>query len=779
MKQVDTPAELKNNLPPSEEVSQRLTDWANEPTILNLKNDLMGAKPYHDIHVGKINHWNDLLHVRGAAKPKGRKGRSKVQPKVIRRQAEWRYSALTEPFLGSDKLFQVKSTTAGDMAAAQQNELILNYQWRTKFNRVKFIDDFVRATVDDGTCIVRVGWKRATTNVETLVPIYQHRNFQSQDEVQAFQQALQLSQQNPRSVEQMPPEMQQALDFYTESGQASVAVDTGQKQKTIVPQILENYPTAEVMNPQNVFIDPSCNGDITKALFIIATFETNKAELQKEGRYKNLDKIDWESNTPLSTPDHATTTPQEFQPEGSVRKKVVAYEYWGFWDIDGDGKKLTPFVATWIGATLIRLELNPFPDQKLPFVLVPYNPLKRELYGEPDAELLEDNQAIIGAVTRGMIDLLGRSANAQQGFAKGMLDPLNRRRYDNGEDYEYNPNQNPQQGIIEHKFPEIPQSAMGMLENQNQEAEALTGVKSFSGGMSGNAYGDVAAGVRGMLDAASKREMAILRRLAKGMTEIGVKFISMNGAFLSEKETVRITNDQFVQISREELKGDFDLEVDISTAEVDNAQAQDLAFMLQTMGPQMDPSISVNIVMAEIARLKRMPDLSKQLQNYKPQPDPMAEQMKQLQVEELKMKIAVLQSQKDLNEGRAQEAGAKTEKIGVETHLDATGIRHEQAMEQTQGQAEGNQNLEVTKALLKTHKQANGSETKPNVDAAIGWNHLSSTAGKMPVETTNQPVDNTFQRDELAHGGDAAYSLGSMHYNPELDPSADPGINMQ
>lgn len=93
-----------------------------------------------------------------------------------------------------------------------------------------------------------------------------------------------------------------------------------------------------------------------------------------------------------------------------------------------------------------------------------------------------------------------------------------------------------------------------MLNLQNQEAEALTGVKSFGGGISGEAYGDVAAGIRGVLDAASKREMAILRRLAKGMEEIGTKIAAMNAAFLSEEETVRITNDEFVTVKREDLK---------------------------------------------------------------------------------------------------------------------------------------------------------------------------------------------------------------------------------
>src|SRR5690606_9382127 len=121
-----------------------------------------------------------------------------------------------------------------------------------------------------------------------------------------------------------------------------------------------------------------------------------------------------------------------------------------------------------------------------------------------------------------------RSANGQQGFAKGMLDVLNRRRYEEGKDYEFNPNLSPAQGLIEHKYPEIPQSAMLMLQLQNQEAEALTGVKAFSGGLSGNSFGEVAAGIKGFLDAASKREMSILRRLAAGLVLIGKKIVAMN-----------------------------------------------------------------------------------------------------------------------------------------------------------------------------------------------------------------------------------------------------------
>jgi hypothetical protein len=726
---------------PSTAVEQKLTKWQNEPSLQVLKGDLEAAKPSHDAQIARINHWVELMDVKGKAAPPKVKGRSSVQPKLIRRQAEWRYAALTEPFLGSNKLFKVSPVSWEDKAAANQNELVLNWQFRTKLNRVKFIDDFVRCTVDEGTSVVRLGWKRVSTKVKQQVPVFQHYQIETEAQAQQLQQALSLYQQDPKSyAAQVPPELQSAVSHYQETGEPTYAVQNG-TQTVMTEQLLENYPTAEVIDIRNFFLDPSCNGDPSKALFAVVSFETNKAELEKEPqRYPaaQIAQVDWEGASTVQDPDHATRTPQDFQFRDIARKKVVAYEYWGYYDIDGNGE-LVPIVATWIGNTMIRMEKNPFPDQKIPFVIVPYLPIKRAAYGEPDAEMLEDNQKILGAVTRGMIDLMGRSANSQQGFAKGMLDPLNRRRYENGQDYEFNPNVPIQQGLIEHKYPELPQSALAMVQLMNQDAESLTGVKSFSGGVSGQAYGDVAAGIRGALDAASKREMAILRRLAKGMAEIGTKVISMNGVFLSDKEVVRVTNEQFVEVQRDDLVGNFDLEVDISTAEVDNQQSQDLAFMLQTLGPKADWSFTA-LILSEIARLKRMPDLAHKIATFQPQPDPFAQQMQQLQLKKEQSEIDRNEAQAQLYQAQARTTGTQGDLNNLNYVEQETGTKHARDMEKQQAQSEGNQNLEVTKALLAKRKLANGAESKPDVPAAVGFNQVSKN-----MSGTGQPgiPDNT------------------------------------
>ena len=758
-------------------VKIKLTDWVSEPKLSDLKSDLRACKPSHDLQISRIEDWKDLLDVTGKESPRAIPGRSKVQPKLVRRQAEWRFSALSEPFLGSSKVFSVTPKTFEDEQAAKQNELLLNWQFNTKLNRVKFIDDYVRAIVSEGTGIVKLSWIRETRPVIKQEPIFQAVPVQDPQLAEQLQQALQLSQANPREFdEQTSPEIKYGVQVM-QTGQTELPV-IGQLvgyQQIQEEEIIANHPYVEVLDPRNVYVDPSCDGDFDKAYFVIESFETSYADLVKDGRYKNLEFINWDEMGPSSDPEHTTSTPDDFQFEDKSRKKCVAYEYWGYYDINDDGS-LVPIVATWVGDTLIRLEENPFPDQKLPYVLVPYLPILRQVYGEADAELLGDNQRILGAVTRGMIDSLGRSANAQQGFAKGFLDPINKRKFMNGEDYEFNPSMPPQGAFVEHQYPELPQSAMLMLQLQNQEAESLTGVKAFSGGLAGDAYNTkVATAIRGVLDAASKREMAILRRLAKGMQEIGKKIIAMNAVFLSDTEVIRVTNRQYIPIKREDLRGDFDLEVDIATAEEDNAKSENLAFLLQTIGNSVDQSITM-MILSEIADLKRMPELAERLRTWQPDPQQVQYQqmMQQLQLQNLQLQNQKLQSEILENQANAQKLGSdaqvksidaqtkavtaqatladeiskmraetglkqaqmfKTqlegEAIALNNQFNWDGTAHLRDLQKMQAQARGNQDLEIMKALGKPQKVG---EKLPDIDAMVGYNLMTD-------ELTNRAVN--------------------------------------
>ena len=627
------------------ESAKKLVDWNNPPSVRDLKQDLAEAKSNHDLHVNKVN--ESLTALRGELKIKIKEGRSKVQPKLVRKQNEWRYSALEEPFLSTDDMFIVNPVTYKDVEAAKQNMLILNKQFRTDIPKVKFINKYIRTAVNTGTVIVKLNWEYEKGMVTEEVPVYTKT---PEELYSALQQKINAGQ---MTEEEAIPIM--------ESGQPiQIGVESREVEEDVI-----NRPVLQVKDSRNVIIDPSCEGDIDNAQFIIDIFLTDLSTLKKDSRYSNLDLISENQFNGASLDDYQYydteyKTDPNFKFQDKPRKKLVAYEYWGYWDINGDGI-VKPIVATWIGDVMIRLEENPYPDKKLPFVVVQYLPPDHDtVYGDSDASLLKENQDIIGAISRSIIDLIGRSANAQQGVRKDLLDPINRDRFNKGMDFEYNPVTNIENALYMTHIPEVPRSALELIQLQNSEAEALTGVKAFTGGISGDALGSSVGGIRSALDATAKRELGILRRLSDGLKEIGKKIIAMNSVWLSDEEIIRITDDDFVAIKRSDLAGNFDLSLTVSTAEMDNQKASELAFMLQTTGNSLPFDIT-KIILTKIADLRKLPDLSKMIADYQPQPDPLEQQKAQLEIELLKAQIANEKAKANENAVDVQLKAAKTQ----------------------------------------------------------------------------------------------------------------------
>ena len=692
----------------------RLTEWTKEPTLMDLRADLEFAHQETTDQKNNVDGWLNLRNTTGAESPKKAKpGRSAVQPKLIRKHNEWRYPALSEPFLNTDRMFQVLPRTHEDVQKAEQNQVVLNWQFDTKINKVDFIDRYVRTAVDEGSVIVRVGWEREYMTKEVETTKFNYFRVQDENKAQMIQQAVMHMQQETPDFESLPEALKASAEKTLEMGYLVEAISDG-VTKAVDEVMVKNCPSLRIVSVANLFVDPSCDGDWENAQFMVYTYEATKSDLlKKKDQYHNLNQVNWEQakiQSQHGNPDHESTTPNSDSRSMSDKQKCLVYEYWGTYDIYDNGI-LVPIVVTWIGETIVQMQENPFPDSLPPFVIVPYMPILKSVFGEADASLLQDNQRIIGAVTRGMIDLMGRSANAQTGYAKGFLDPVNKRRFTNGEDFEFNPNGDPRTNIQQMQYPEIPRSAHETIISQNQDAEALTGVKSFSGGISGDAYGSVATGIRGALDSAATREMSILRRLAKGIQDIGKKFIAMNAKFLDEKEVIRVTNKQYVEVSRAELEGDFDLKVDISTASVDEQKAADLGMILQTVGPDMDPQLR-SIILAKVADLKRMPDLAENLRNYRPEPDPLQVALQEAELQKIQTEIS-------LNMARVEEAHARAAQLLSDVDESVTGLKHEREVEKMGAQARGNRDLEVTKAMLK------GETPSGMVEAAVGYNALT------------------------------------------------------
>lgn len=464
--------------------TNKLTNWVKEPSINDLKHDLTQAKSSQSAYVAKLDNWINLYNAPkfGDSKHKG----SRVVPKLVRKQAEWNAPALSEPFLSTTELFDVRALTFEDVPKAKQNALILNNQFNTKLNKVKLVDKVIRQLVKQGSCIVRTGWQYHEKEVEEDVEEFEYSvveqpmiisEEQSQEPseydllIHEYEKLAQLRQAEPDTYEQLPSELKAGFEMSKQQGQLIKAVSIGfRKEKVIKP--ISNKPTVQICNIKNVYIDPTCKDDIDKAQFIIHAYEASLSDLKKSGQYQNIDTL----SELINNKDWSIHNTSDFMFADKARAKLAVYEYWGYWDIHGNGET-TAIVATWVADTLIRLEENPFPDGKPPFVIFNYIPEDDSVYGIPNAEILEDNQNILGAVMRGTIDLMGKSANSQTGYAKNFLDATNKTKFIKGQDYEYNQNFDPRVHVHQHKYPEIPNSAMNIIAMMNNEAESLSGLK--------------------------------------------------------------------------------------------------------------------------------------------------------------------------------------------------------------------------------------------------------------------------------------------------------------
>lgn len=585
--------------------------------LLNaLKADLKAADMLKKSQDSIISKWKSEYN--GEPYGNERKGKSAIVSRDIKKQSEWQHATIVDPFVSTSDIIKCAPVTAEDEASARQNELLLNTQFTRKFDRFNFISKAVKVLDREGTLVVQTGW-----------------DYEGEDFVTTADTVV-----------------------INEFGEEEVVEE--EVTETIVKR---NQPTAKVCRNEDVYIDPTCQDNLDNANFVIHRYETDMSTLKKDGRYKNLDKLSKQSREDY---DYDSPDETEFRFSDEPRKKLVVYEYWGNYDVNGTGIA-EPIICAWVNDVIIRLQSNPYPDGKPPFIVVPFNSVPFKIHGEANAELIGDNQKVKTAVIRGIIDNMSQSNNGQVAVRKGALDPVNRKKFLSGSHFEFNGSP---ADFWQGSYNSIPASAFEVIGLMNNEIESITGTKSFSGGINGGSLGNTATGARGALDATATRRMNIVRNVAENLIKpLMRKWMAYNAEFLEEEEVVRVTNEEFVPVRRDDLSGRVDIDISISTAEDNAVKSQELSFLLQTLGPNEDPEVRRGI-MADIMELMRMPDQAKRIREYQTQPDPMQEKMKQLEIQRYELENQLLQAKiadrhSDVEENKA-DVELKRSKAAVE-----------------------------------------------------------------------------------------------------------------
>lgn len=615
--------------------------------LKDLKQDYEKSKAYNDAWHKKIDKWTD--EYMGRKYGNERKGKSQIVTRDIKKHSEWLQASILDPFTSTPDIIKCNPANRESIKLARNAEMILNQQFCRQFNRYNFLSRALKVMDTEGTAVIKTGWEFLEEEREVvrkqLVPVL---------DPMSGQPII-----NPETQEPMTQEV-----VY--------------KNKEMVR--LVDKPTAEVVRNQDIFVDPSCMGNFENMQFIIHQFETDLSTLKTDGRYKNIDKINIKGNNDNTFDNYENYNnlpdPKYFEFDDKPRRKILVREYWGNYDLNGDGIA-EPIVCAWVDNLVIRLCENPYPDKKPPFIIVPLLPIPFQLFGESNAEILGDIQKVNTAITRGIIDNMAQSNNAQIGFSKGVLDPVNEDRMLNGDNFVMNTNV-PKDAIWVGNFNQLPNTVFNMLQLNNESAQSLTGVNVYGANQTTDMLGSNAASSRGVLDGGNLRKLMLVKNISENLIKpLMRKWLEYDAELLPPETVVRstINQEEFEIIHRDDLYGTIDIDISVSTNEDNAAKARELAFLMQTIGPSEDPYVR-QMLMAEIANLHKMHDLAHKIENYKPQPDPLQQELMMAQIENLKAQTQELiasagrqQVDGSLKEAKISVEQAKAQSIGKDVNM--------------------------------------------------------------------------------------------------------------
>ena len=449
------------------------------------------------------------------------KGRSSIVMKDVKKVIKAMSPSLIEPFMATDTMVRAKPVRLGLENVADYEADVLNYQWNNQFDKLEFITSIATILPKEGTVFVRTGWDfKERVKKKTL------RNLGVQ-ELQVIQQ------QNP------------SIENVEDNGDGTYNVTISKKEAFV------NKPTAKICKNEAVTVDPTASS-FKEAKFITYEYEKSLSDLKREKDIYDYQPINENlltaqqgdyPETPLggqrAYDNYNSGVDYTFGFADKSSKKVKIIEYWGEYDINGDGIN-EQIVCAWIKGTdkILRLDENPYPDYAIPFVSCQFGFDPFTVWGNSVADLIGDNQQIHTAIMRGFIDNMSLSNNGQKFFQKGAIDYVNLGKLARGEKYI---ELNNLAGMTDGSYNQLPQSSFQVYDMLTSESEMLTGTNRNMDGIDSATIGRSASGLNMVMSAAQRHMVIMVRVISDMLKDLLGKWSSYNSEFLDEGQAFEIS----------------------------------------------------------------------------------------------------------------------------------------------------------------------------------------------------------------------------------------------
>lgn len=219
-------------------------------------------------------------------------------------------------------------------------------------------------------------------------------------------------------------------------------------------------------------------------------------------------------------------------------------EFWGNVDADLaeeagleipdelEGVETLQINAWFCGNHLLRVVINPFQPQRIPYYAAPYEVNPYSIFGIGVAENMEDTQSLMNGFMRLAIDNAVLSGNLIFEIDENNLVP--------GQSLEIHPGKifrrqggAPGQALFATQYPNVSQQNIMMFDKARQLADEATGIPSFSHGQTGvTGVGRTAAGISMLMGAAQVSIKTVVKNIDDYLLQpLGEAFFAFNMQF--------------------------------------------------------------------------------------------------------------------------------------------------------------------------------------------------------------------------------------------------------
>ena len=367
------------------------------------------------------------------------------------------------------------------------------------------------------------------------------------------------------------------------------------------PKIV-TMPKLEFVSVWNFYPDPDAK-NMEQAEFVVQRHKLSNSDLRglKKRPFFDSEAIDEciDMGTNYVRKWWETQVEDEDSKSYSVDRFEV-FEYWGNidkelaedagLDIPDEYEDLdTVQINAWVGnGKILRLAINPFVPNRIPYFAAPYELNPYSFYGVGLAENMSDTQQLMNGFMRMAVDNAVLAGNLIFEIDETNLVP--------GQDLELYPGKifrrqggAPGQALFATSYPNVSNQNMQMFDKARVLSDEATGIPSFSHGQTGvTGTGRTAAGISMLMGAAQLSIKSVIKNIDDYLLQpLGEAFYAFNQQFDYD----------------EEIKGDIEVKARGTESLMRNEVRSQRLIQLMQIGssPTLAPFIKFPVILREIA----------------------------------------------------------------------------------------------------------------------------------------------------------------------------------